>query len=242
MDVEFPGGERACRQSGFTLIEIIVVSVVLVAMLGAMVSTAGAVQTSVSTNEQSAGVEERLRVISERIRHVLRPASLSSCKTRATNADIQAAKMKRMLLFQQAKMTGRLATYQEALNYYIPKKDEWIFPVDGVQKRSNLQYRSAPGILSVNIQDLTNTRELEFVIDKKELDNGKDDDGDGLVDEGRLFFYRDGKRIWLAEDLEGVKFTVSGRTITFEVRCARKDSLGRIERMSQTHTVQLRNN
>ncbi len=236
------GRMQAMREAGFTVVEITIVTVVLVAILGAILSTAGAVQDSVSTNERSAGVEERLRILSDRIRRALRPASLSSFKTRALQIDVDTAKAERAALFYEAKLTGSLTTYYEAVNYPIPKLGDWIFPVSGIVNRSNLQYRAAPGVLSMNIQNLTPERSLEFVMDPKELANGKDDDGDGLVDEGRLFFYRDGKRIWMAEDLEKVAFTVQGRAIVFQLTCARRDSSGGVVRMAQVHTVQIRNN
>lgn len=86
------------------------------------------------------------------------------------------------------------------------------------------------------------TVQLAFERDPGEIANGKDDDGDGLVDEGslRLGFGAEAPGT-VASRVELATFRLEGRTLTFTMRCARRDHGGRVLRSQRQVTVCLRN-
>lgn len=79
---------RRRAEAGFTLIEMMVVLVVTVPILLAATSTMDIIGSSTSANSLSAEVVQQNRAIIERLRKLMRPAVLSTFKTRATAADV----------------------------------------------------------------------------------------------------------------------------------------------------------
>ncbi len=107
--------------------------------------------------------------------------------------------------------------------------------------KPNIQFLCASGILAMNAAAVTEVREFEFFLDPGEIDNGLDDDGDGLVDEGRLEF-RDGTtRVTLARDLETCTFEILAKTVEVGLQIARTDSNQRVHRMFFRHKFFPRN-
>ncbi len=99
----------------------------------------------------------------------------------------------------------------------------------------------ATGTLSMNATDLTSPRALEFVLDAGEAANSTDDDGDGLVDEGKLFLRYESTRTPIADGVESCSFEVDGRVIRFSVQCAKRDGSGRVHRETTQQVWWVRN-
>ena len=109
---------------------------------------------------------------------------------------------------------------------------------------------------------------VRFQLEPRELDNGQDDDGDGLVDEGMIQFTRDlgagtqrvvvwmhGVREYLAGELpngaddngnglideRGLSFSLVGRTLTIRLTAERVGSEGRVLTQTVETAVRIRN-
>jgi hypothetical protein len=117
---------------------------------------------------------------------------------------------------------------------------EWIEPIDG-ETRGAIQFRSASGTLSLNAAALTEPRELQLRLDSGESVNGRDDDGDGLVDEGQLVLTYDGASVAMANGIEGCTYTLTGRLLAVELRAAVRRR-GGVQRFTVQETIYLRNN
>ena len=117
---------------------------------------------------------------------------------------------------------------------------QWL-TANELDPRSNTRFHAASGTLSMNAANLTSARELEFVLDAGETDNGVDDDGDGMIDEGSLFLQYESARIPLAENVESCSFEIDGPVIRFSVQCAQRDSDGQIHRAVARRVWLIRN-
>ena len=127
---------RTSRTSGFTVIEMMIVVVVLVPILLAVLSTSEQLGNTVNTNERNADAFESVRGVAERAGRLLRAAHRSTLRVRATQADVTAGK---------AASVG-----------------QWISAPE-LDPRPNIQFQCASGTLSMNAKSLTSARELEFV-------------------------------------------------------------------------------
>ncbi len=194
----------ATASAGFTLVEVLVVTALLLPMLIAIATTTGLVQNSMSVNEVRGDLSRKMHRVAEDVGRLMRSAALSTMEHRHEPGEA------------------------------------WHFPTELVTGVS-LRFRHAEGLLSINATSLSSLRTLEFVLEPGETDNGLDDDGDGLVDEGSLMQFQDGISWRLARDVEFCTFTLEGRVMRFVLTCAREVD-GRILRATVRRSCFIRNN
>ncbi len=219
-------------EHGFTLIEVLISSVIIVPILFAVISTKDVVRNTISANERRADTGDHVRRIARRLRQLVRPGLLSTVKIRATQADVDLA---------TAEEAARFAAKPLGIPMYIPTLDDWISP-GNLNPRDNIQFQGADDGLAMNASALTSPRVLEFRIDPNEADNDLDDDGDGIVDEGKLHFQYDGLSFVLLENVESCTFALDDGILLLSLQVARSDASGRIHRASIRQRVYLRNN
>ncbi len=205
---------RGSKADGFTLVEVMIVMVVSVPIFLAVLSTSERVGRTVDATERNADASETVRRVAERAGHLLRAAHRSTLRVRATQVDVDDAR---------ASVVG-----------------EWISAPE-MDPRPNIQFQSASGTLSMNATSLTSPRELEFVLDANEDANSKDDDGDGLVDEGKLFLRYESARMAIADGIESCSFELDGQVVRISVQCAKRDGSGQVHRVVAQQVVWLRN-
>ena len=223
---------RESRQSGFTLIEVLIASTILVPILFAIISTQDIVGTTMDANDRRADAGDQARRVARRLRQIVRPALLSTVSVQAMQTDVDAA---------VAAEAARYAADPLGTPDYIPTLGEWISPA-GLDPRPNVQFVCAAGELAVNASKVTAPRSLEFRMDPKEADNDLDDDGDGIVDEGRLHYVYGGLSIVLLENVESCTFALDKGMLLLDLTVARRDRSGRIHRVNIQQKVYLRNN
>ena len=219
-------------EGGFTLLEVLITSVVIVPILFAVISTKDVVSNTISSNERRADAGDQVRRVARRLRQLLRPTLVSSLGVRANQADIDAATAAEAL--RQIEDPGDPPIY-------IPAMNEWIPPSE-LDPRPNIQFRSAVSFPAVNAAALTAPRAMEFRIDSNETDNDIDDDGDGIVDEGKLYFTYGANSFVLLNNVEFCTFTVESSVVLLNLQVARVDNTGRIHRASIQQRIFLRNN
>jgi len=207
---------RASNNSGFTLIEIMIVVVVSVPMLAAVLTTSKAVGGLVHTNERSADAVNKLEETINKIGRFIRPASLATVETKATTADVAIVNTQ-----EQAKLAADV-------NYVIvvPTEGTWLkSTIEGAKQSVRMQ--APESVLAYSKTAMTTHRELEFVMDSNETDNDLDDDGDGLIDEGKLYLTYNGRRFLLTDGVENFTFTVNGSAVVVSLTVARMDQKDR---------------
>jgi len=202
------------RQSGFTLVELTLVAALLAMIMAGVAAFLGAATTSIRLDDNVAVAMESLQRSAIRVSQVMRPCSISTYRVLSTQADVPAA----------AAAAG-----------------QWIEPVDG-ESRAAIQFRSSTGELSLNAQQLTDPRSFRIQLEPGETENDADDDGDGLVDEGRLMMDYDGIPVALASNLEAATFTLNGRLLTIRVQSAARTRAGIVQRFTAEEVLYLRNN
>ena len=203
------------RCGGFTLLELMIATLIFVPVLVAISATTRTVSGTINANDQSAEVLESLRRSMQRVAQLVRPCSMTTVRLQAIQADVDA---------------GRAATV-----------GEWIDPTD-LQACPGIRFRSADGVLSMNATALTPPREIYFVMDSNEIDNDLDDDGDGMVDEGRVHLLYDTTRLTLADSIENCSFTTDGRLLRISMQSVRRDASRRVFRATVEQVFYLRNN
>lgn len=204
---------RVHTQHGFTLLELMLVVVIMVPLFGALAGISASVTSSVDANDKRASAVERARRSVQRLSQLLRPARLSSIQVQANADDVAAAR---------ASAVG-----------------QWISPVD-LSPRSSVRFFAAEGLLSMNAALSTPRRQLTFELESGETANGIDDDGDGLVDEGRLLYVSDTVSADLGR-FEMVTFTTEGSLLRISLRVGISGANRRIYRASVEHAFHIRN-
>lgn len=213
------------NQAGFTLLEMMLVMVVAIPILGSVFVTNKLVRSEIQATDTAAAAAESCRAAGQRLALLARAGLLSTCQIKATAADISAA--------QAAALTNP--------STYIPTLGEWISPPE-TGSRTTFRFQSADGILSMNATALTPMREFEFFMDAGESDNGVDDDGDGMVDEGRLQLRIGNSPVQLVlAGVERCDFSLAGRLLTITLTCARRDGDGHLYRATTTQSIYMRN-
>jgi hypothetical protein len=202
-------------ERGFTLIEMTIVLALAFPILTGLAMTTTSVNQSIEANSRAADVNTFSRRALLRIANLIRPAQMSTFRVLSVALDV----------------TELRAT----------KVGEWIVPSDLVE-RPGLEFRSASGLLSMNAALTTSERRTVFVRDPTESPNGVDDDGDGLVDEGRVMLLQNGVTLNILQNVEDLTFELDGRLLTIRMRVARRATNGRIHRFSTTSQFYLRNN
>lgn len=221
-------GERpvaAAAQRGVTLLELIVVLAVSVPILGSVFATNMLVRGEMQASDTAASVAESVRTAGQRLSLFARAGVLSTCEVRAIASDVAAATAAQLL----------------DPSVVIPSLGDWISPLPG-STHPTFRFQAADGVLSMNAAALTPLRELEFVLDGGEVANGLDDDGDGMVDEGKLQLRVSSSQLELiAQGVEQCNFTLNGRVLSVHLQCARRDHDGRVYRAVATHSICMRN-
>ncbi|MCA8973242.1 MAG: prepilin-type N-terminal cleavage/methylation domain-containing protein [Planctomycetes bacterium] len=217
--------DRGGGESGFTLVELMVVLVVAIPILAAVLSTSAVVRSEIQTSDTVASSAESCRIAGQRLALLSRSGLVSTCEVRAIQADVDAA----------------TAAHAVDPSVVIPSLGDWI-PMPAGASHPTLRFQSADGVLSMNSAALTPARALEFVIEPGETANGADDDGDGLVDEGKLQLTVGSVATdMILAGVETCSFTMNGRVLRIQLGCARGDRLGRIHRTTATFDVFMRN-
>lgn len=205
---------RCSGTSGFTFLELMVVLAVSAPVLFAVVSTSEHLLKTVNSNEHNAEVSEGVRTVTERAGRLFRAAHRSTFRVRATAADVAAG---------NADAVG-----------------DWMVATD-LDPRPSIQFQVSTGILAMNASELTTPRALEYILDPNEIANGMDDDGDGLMDEGKLWLSFDAIRTAIATGVEASSFELDGEIVRFSLLCARRDGNGQVHRTVTEHVWCVRN-
>ncbi|MEZ5965444.1 MAG: hypothetical protein R3F56_16545 [Planctomycetota bacterium] len=213
------------QQAGFTLLEAVAALAIMVPILGSILSINAMVNREISSSDQAALVSETGRRVGERLGQLARGGLLSTIQVKADASDVAAAE----------------ALALSIPGTHVPTLGEWISPPAGFA-RDNLSLQSAAGVETLNAAATTTARLFEFAMDATESANGKDDDGDGLIDEGKLLLTIDGKRVTLADGVERCLFSLDGRILTVDLRCGRSNSRREAYRATSQHKIYLRNN
>lgn len=212
-------------ESGFTLLELLVVTAMAMPILGSVFATNAMVREEIQASDTSASVAESCRTAGQRLALYARSGLLSTCAVRATQADVNAA----------------IAAQALDPSVIVPGLGDWIAPPVG-STHSTFRFQAADGILSMNAAALTPAREFEFVMDDSEIANGADDDGDGMIDEGKLQLRINTSQLELiATGVEQCNFSLNGRILRVQLTCARRDHQGHVYRAVATHNICMRN-
>lgn len=202
------------RDAGFSLVELAMVSTLLAVVTAIIASCLSAAASALRADDRVAMSMESLQRSAMHLAQIMRPCAITTLRVMSTEADVPA----------NAAAAG-----------------EWIEPNEG-ETRNAIQFRAATGDLSVNAVSLTEIRGLRLVLDSGEIDNDIDDDGDGMIDEGRIALDYDGISVSMAADVERVSFTLTGRLLTMVLQSAARDGNGRLQRFTSREVLYLRNN
>lgn len=105
------------------------------------------------------------------------------------------------------------------------------------------QFRLVVDFASDLTPQLGSLRTLQFELDPAETRNGNDDDGDGLVDEGKIVMVDDaGRRMGVAAGVEALTLRKTGRSWTVTVSAAVRDATGRTHRTTAQQRILIQNN
>ncbi len=206
---------RRGPQPGFTLVELMIAISVLAAMLAAVSGAAATLGSAMETNSCSAEMVTIARRNVQRVAAFARPAKLSTFSVQAVQEDV----------------TNGLAT----------AVGQWISPTENVW-RPSIQFQAASGLLSMNAALSTTPRRLVFLMETTETDNGVDDDGDGLIDEGTVELTHDAVTIAVVRDVEQCEFQFQGRMLGMRLQLAKRDSKHRVHRFFVEQDLYMRNN
>ncbi len=205
---------RRHGEAGFSFVELSIVTTLLVLAMGFVATSFQTATRSLQADDLIARAMETLQRSAMHISQFTRPCSITTYRVESTPDDVPLA----------AAAAG-----------------EWIEPTDG-EARAAVKFQSASGELSMNAAMLTGERELRLILDDNEVANDIDDDGDGMIDEGRVVLVYDGISVTMARNVETLTFTLTGRVLNMEIRSAARRSDGSLQRFSIKETLYLRNN
>jgi len=120
----------------------------------------------------------------------------------------------------------------------------WVLPAEATPYQT-LRYRTLDAMPVTGQPYLKRGRELSFQLDRGETADGKDNDGDGLVDEGRIFLaFSDSpaSRSVLGSHIEQFSMMRKGRRFFISLQRARRDRNGTMHRATLQTSFYLRNN
>lgn len=203
------------RQTGSTLLEVLVVAALLIPIIALMMTGTDRATQTMAQDETIAKTMEGLQRSAIRISHVVRPCSLGTYRMAANQEDVNALR---------AAAVG-----------------EWIEPEPGLP-RTGIRFRAASGTLYINAAALTAVRTVQFRLEPGETQNGVDDDGDGLIDEGDVVYDQDGTEVLLTRNVERCTFALTDRTLVIELRAGARRKDGQVQRFTARQTLYLRNN
>jgi len=206
--------DRPSASGGFTLVEVVIVATLLSLAMSIISMCLSTATASLGVDDLVARSMETLQRNAVRIAQITRPCAISTYRVLSTSADVP---------------------------LHAAAAGEWMEPLQD-DPRPSVQFRSARGELSMNAAGLTAPRTLRIQLDPGEVENGIDDDGDGMIDEGRVMLRYDGVDVAMAQNIERCVFTLSGRLLTIEMRSAARRRDGGLQRFTVRETIYLRNN
>jgi prepilin-type N-terminal cleavage/methylation domain-containing protein len=201
-------------QGGFTLVEVTMVAALFGLILGAIAMSLQTTSQSLTADDQVGRAMESLQRCAVRIAHIARSCALTTFRVASTAADVPL----------RATAAG-----------------QWIEPEDG-EPRAAIQFRTADGRLSMNAAALTPPREFRLRLDPGEIQNGIDDDNDGLIDQGTLMMNYDGVDVELGHHVESCVFTLTDRLLTIDLTSGVRRRNGSVQHFKIHETAYLRNN
>lgn len=205
---------KSLAQGGFTLVEVAVTSTLLGGAMALIAMCADTATRSLGADDLVAKAMETLQRNAVRISSVLRPCSLATYQQMSTTADVPV---------------------------YATAAGQWMEPVDG-EACSQIQFRAAAGTESMNAATLTGMRGLHLQLARGEIKNGRDDNGNGLIDEGDVILEYDGVSVRVASNIERLTFTLTNRLLQIELHSGARRRDGSIQRFTVHETLYLRNN
>ena len=206
---------RASPAAGFTLLEVTIAAAFMIPILFAMVTMGSVVSKGTAEVESRATVEDAVRRATTRISTLTRSASQGSVRVQALADD------------------GAKGIV----------KGDWILP-ETLTQYDSLRFqtvKAAPTVSSPNLDDPVTVR---FVMDANETDNDVDDDGDGLIDEGRLlleFARTPPITVAIATGVEECTFAYADGAMNLTLKCALRRKNGHVDRVQVEKTYYLRN-
>jgi hypothetical protein len=118
----------------------------------------------------------------------------------------------------------------------------WTASTEGTAYDS-VRFQEVLGIPNGGVTPLAGARTLEFVRDPKEQGDGKDNNDNGLVDEGCVWLTdTNGARTCLAAGVESFQVARTGHSLHISLACGARDSQRRVSRHKYEQQVLLRNN
>jgi len=118
----------------------------------------------------------------------------------------------------------------------------YVDPVDDTDYDS-AQFQLVIDFAADLTPQLGGVRTLSYQREAGEIANGTDDDGDGLVDEGRITMIDgSGRRLGVVANVESLAIRKSGRSVTVTVTSAVRDASGRVHRTTAQQRVLVQNN
>ena len=200
--------------AGLTLIEATIVVALIVPLLAVLIVAAKTLVGSFGASAQNAEITQLQLGATARAKQALLSSSRSSLRVQALAADVTAGR---------ATAVG-----------------EWI-RMPELDGRRSVELESATGEMGPALVLPTTTYRLQFTMDANEVDNGVDDDGDGMIDEGELAVLRAGDRVTSVDGVESCSFELDGRILRYSIRLAARDPSRKIRRTTIEDSVFFRN-
>jgi hypothetical protein len=205
---------RDHRAAGMTLVEITVVLALTLPVLLVLMSATKAVTGSFkATTTSSDEAETSLRVV-DCVERVLRAGRRQTLQVQATRTDVTAGR---------ATAVGNWCAMLQR------------------DPRTGIHIDTATGDPGPELVLPTKQHVLTFVPDPRDRADGRDNDGDGLIDEGTLNWTHDGITTAVAKNLELCTFELDGNAIRVRMRFAIQGHGGKLRRTTIEHTVRLNN-
>jgi hypothetical protein len=169
---------------------------------------------------------------------ILSMTSAVSDATRVNERSAMTAEEMRLCSMRVAKLL-RPASME---NLRIYTGTAWAPLVDDTDY-DHVRFQSVRRLPSSTNPNLGVERSVRFELDPEELDNDKDDDEDGLVDEGSIFVTDAALvRGCIAAGVERFTLRKTGRLLLVTVTVGNRDQKGTLHRATSRETVYLRNN
>ncbi|MEM7233888.1 MAG: prepilin-type N-terminal cleavage/methylation domain-containing protein [Planctomycetota bacterium] len=147
------------------------------------------------------------------------------------------------LLYTEMDLLALDGTGHRVLEHFVNElrvaASETIVPAI-LDDASSVQYRQVSGYAKGKRQ-LSPARSIEFRRDDGEAPNGKDDDGDGLVDEGSIVQVAGGSEVTLCSIATRCSLTGTETGIVVSIDLATVDATGRVAARSFSHELSFRN-
>jgi Tfp pilus assembly protein PilE len=203
------------RCGGFTLVEVMIVAALIVPLLLVVGAASRGVVGSIRTTEQAAeSASITVRALG-RIQRILQQGRVGTLRVQATRNDVLAGR------------ASSVGTWFE-----MPQRSP----------RPGIELFAMTGEREFALRIPSELYRFEFVRDAAELQNGRDDDADGLVDEGELQFVDSGMATKLLDRLELCTFELDGQAIRVVFRHGSRRAPGEPPRLTTLrYTVHLQN-